>query len=167
MESNKAKSCLKTFLEVSQIQLALRDKAIQKKQRIKLFLDTSKKTEVNQEIVELKYGRSQIQGRLDSVRLEMLDMILDEPSLISPRIIAKKGCSSVVEFVKQEKESIELRGLYKEFPCSIAEVLNKGLEAQQTDISFSMFDKPQIEATKQDVKVAVDEKNIKIMTKSM
>lgn len=167
MESSKARSCLKTFLEVSQIQIDMRNDSIKRKNSFKKWLDTEKKSDINREIEVLVKERCRIQGRLDSVRLEILDMVLDNPSLISPRLLAKKGCSSVVEFVKNEKESIELRGLAEQYPCSIAEVLNVGLSAKSEEVSFSMFDKPRYEATKQDVESAVDVKNVKIMTKSM
>lgn len=167
MESKKAQSCLRTFLEVSQIQINDRNTRIKRKEALKGILDTSKKTQVNNEISVLAQERNQIQGRLDCVRLEMLDMILDNPSLISTKLLAKKGCSDVVTFVKQEKEDIELRGLYKEHPCSINEVLNIGLSAHKDDVSFSFFDKRQTEATKRDVEVAVDAKNVKVMTKTL
>ena len=167
MESNKARSCLKTFLEVSQIQIDMRNDSIRRKNSFKKWLDVERKSDVNKEIEALVQERCQIQGRLDSVRLEILDMVLDNPSLISPRLLAKKGCGSVVEFVKKEKETIELRGLAEQHPCSIAEVLNIGLSAKSDEVSFSLFDKLQTEATLQDVKTAVSEKNVKIMTKSM
>lgn len=168
MESKKAQSCLRTFLEVSQIQIDERNKRIRRKESFKSILDSSKKTEVNKEISLLVQERNQIQGRLDCVRLEMLDMILDNPSLVSSKLLAKKGCKDVVSFVKQEKETIELRGVYQYYPCSINEVLNIGLSVSSKDyVSFSFFDKPQTEATKKDIEVAVDEKNIKIMTKSL
>lgn len=167
MESKKAQSCLRTFLEVSQIQINDRNTRIKRKEALKGILDTSKKTQVNNEISVLAQERNQIQGRLDCVRLEMLDMILDNPSLISAKLLAKKGCSDVVTFVKQEKEDIELRGLYKEHPCTINEVLNIGLSAHKDDVSFSFFDERQTEATKRDVEVAVDAKNVKVMTKSL
>lgn len=167
MESKKAQSCLRTFLEVSKIQIDERNTRIRRKEAFKGIWDAQKKTAVNKEISALVQERNQIQGRLDCVRLEMLDMILDNPSLVSPKLLAKKGCHDVVSFVKQEKEEIELRGVYQYYPCSISEVLNIGLSAHKDDVSFSMFDKPQTEATKTDVKSAVDEKNIKIMTKSL
>lgn len=167
MESTNAKSCLKTFLEVSQIQIDMKNKALKRKSTLKGFLDVSKKSEINREMEQIIQERNQIQGRLDAVRLEMLDMILEEPSLISSKLLAKKGCTSVVDFVKQEKEAIELRGLYKENHCSISEILNIGLSAHKDDVSFSMFDKPQLTATEQDVKKAVDYKNVKVMTKTM
>lgn len=167
MESNKAKSCLQTFLEVSKVQIDMRNDSIRRKNSFKKWLDTERKSDINREIEVLVDERNKIQGRLDSVRLEILDMVLDNPSLISPRLLAKKGCSSVVEFVKQEKEIIEIRGLAEQYPCSIAEVLNIGLSAKSDEVSFSLFDKPQTEATLQDVKMAVSEKNVKIMTKSM
>ena len=94
-------------------------------------------------------------------------MILENPALISQRLLAKKGCSNVVEFVKQEKESIELRGLYQDHPCSIAEVLNVGLSAKKEEVSFSMFEEPKLEATDRDVKNAVNDKVVKVMTKRM
>lgn len=167
MESKTAQSCLKTFLEVSQIQIDMRSESIRRKNSFKKWLDSESKSYINREIHELVEERSKIQGRLDSVRLELLDVILDNPSLISQRLLNKKGCSNVVEFVKQEKENIELRGLYQDNPCSIAEVLNIGLSAKSDEVSFSLFDKPQTEATKQDVKNAVNEKVVKVMTKRM
>ena len=167
MESKKAQSCLKTFLEVSKIQIDDRNAKIRRKEAFKGIWDVEKKSIINREISALVQERNQIQGRLDCVRLEMLDMILDNPSLVSSKLLAKKGCSDVVSFVKQEKEDIELRGLYQDYPCSISEVLNIGLSAHKDDVSFSLFDKPQTEATKTDVKSAVDEKTVKIMTKSL
>lgn len=168
MESKKAQSCLRTFLEVSQIQIDERNKRIKRKEAFKSILDSSKKSEVNREISVLVQEKNQIQGRLDCVRLEMLDMILDNPSLVSSNLLAKKGCKDVVSFVKQERENIELRGVYQYYPCSINEVLNIGLSASSKDfVSFSLFDKPQTEATKKDIEVAVSEKNIRLMTKSL
>lgn len=167
MEVNKAKSCLRTFLEVSKIQIDEKDRIIKKKSALKAFYDSSKKTEVNGEISALVDEKAKIQGQLDSVRLEILDMILENPSLISAKLLAKKGCSSVSEFVEGEKSSIELRGLYSQYPCSIADVLNVGLSASKDDFSLSLFDKPQTEATVNDVKSSVDEKNVKVMIKSM
>ena len=167
MESKEAQSCLKTFLEVSQIQIDMRTDSIKRKNALKKWLDSEHKSYVNREIHEITEERCRIQGRLDSVRLELLDMILDNPSLISPRLLAKKGCSSVTQFVKQEKETIELRGLYQENPCSIAEILNIGLSAKKPEVSFSMFEEPKLEATDRDVKNAVSEKVVKVMTKRM
>ena len=167
MESKEAQSCLKTFLEVSQIQIDMRNDSIKRKKALKRWLDSESKSYINREIYEITQERCQIQGRLDSVRLELLDMILENPSLISRRLLAKKGCSSVVDFVKQEKETIELRGLYQDNPCSIAEILNIGLSAKKPEVSFSMFEEPKLEATDRDVKNAVSEKVVKVMTKRM
>ena len=68
---------------------------------------------------------------------------------------------------KKEKETIELRGLYQDHPCSISEILNIGLSAKKEEVSFSMFEEPKLEATDRDVKNAVSEKVVKIMTKRM
>lgn len=159
MDTEKAKSCLRTFLEVSEIQINIRESAIKRKNSWKKILDSSKTREVNIKIMELIEEKHKIQGRLDCVRLEILDMILDEPSLISEKLLAKKGCSSVTEFVKREKEQIELRGLYNKYPCSIEEILGIAVNAGSEEY------KPKV--TKEDVKAAVDTKNVKIMTKSL
>lgn len=156
MDTEKARSYLKTFLEVSEIQISIKESAIKRKNSWKRILDRSKISAVNAKIMELIEEKHKIQGRLDCVRLEMLDMILDEPSLVSDKLLAKKGYSSVTEFVRHEKENIELRGLYKKYPCSIETILGIAVDVGSCE-----------KVTKNDVKAAVDAKNVKIMTKSL
>lgn len=168
MEQKKAQSCLRTFLEVSQIQIDEKEKEIRRKERFKKFLDVSKKSEINREMERLNSEKNKIQGRLDSVRLEILSMLVDRLDLITEDMIVSRRCSNALEFIKQEKEDIELRGMYKYYPCSIAEVLNVGLSVGEEKEDFSLFEKyKQTEATKEDVKAAVNLKNVKIMIKNM
>lgn len=167
MDSKKAQSCLKTFLEVSKIQIGERNSEIRGLERQKAIAEVGRKSLLNERISVIIRERDKVQGRLDSVRLEILDMILDNPSLVSDKLIQRKGYSSIVDFVKGEKETIELRGLHEENPCSIAEVLNIGLSSQK-DEGFSLFEERQTEATESDVKSAVnDRKVVKTMIKSM
>ena len=156
MDTEKAKSCLKTFLEVSEIQISIRDGAIKRKNSMKRIMDSEGRKRANTKIMELTKEKNKLQGQLDCVRLEILDMILDDPSLISSKMLEKKGCSSVTEFVKREKESIELRGLYSEYPFSISKIL-------EIAIGSSEEYKPKV--TPNDVKSTVDTKNVKVMTK--
>jgi uncharacterized protein (UPF0297 family) len=99
MDTEKARSYLKTFLEVSEIQISIKESAIKRKNSWKRILDRSKISAVNAKIMELIEEKHKIQGRLDCVRFEMLDMILDEPSLVSDKLLAKKGYSSVTQIV--------------------------------------------------------------------
>ena len=156
MDTEKAKSCLKTFLEVSEIQIRIRESAIKRKNSMKRIMDSESKNKVNTKIMELTREKLRIQGQLDCVRLEILDMILDDPSLISKKMLEKKGCSSVTEFVKREKANIELRGLYSEYPFSISKVL---------EIAMSSSEEYRPKVTPNDVKATVDTKNVKVMTK--
>ena len=168
MEQKKAQSCLKTFFEVSKIQIDKRDKDIQRKIKLKRFLDVKKKSEINREIEIIVEERNRIQGQLDCVRLEVLDMMLDRLDLVTEEMIVKKQCANALEFIKQEKEDIELRGMYKLYPCSIEEVLNVGLSACREEVSFSLFDESgSNKATKEDVQSAVNPKNVKMMIKNM
>ena len=168
MDHKKAQSCLRTFLEVSQMQIDEREREIRKKERFKRFFDVSKKSEINKETEILGLEKNRIQGRLDSVRLEILSMLVDRLDLVTEEMIVSRQCSNALDFIKKEKEAIELRGLYRDYPCSILEVLNCGLSAQTTSVSFSLFDEPvKKEANEDDVKASVSLKNVKIMIKSM
>ncbi len=168
MDGKKAQSCLKTFLEVSKIVIDERNREIRGLERQKAVSESGRKSILNERISVIVREREKVQGRLDSVRLEMLDMILDDPSLISPRTIAKKGCDSVASFVKKEKESIELRGSYRENPYSISDVLSIALANEKEKMSFSLFDEGQKEVTKDDIKSAVNsEKVVKTMIKTL
>lgn len=156
MDTEKARCYLKTFLEVSEIQIGIREGAIKRKTSMKRIFDSEGKRRANVKIMELIEEKHQIQGRLDCVRLEMLDMILENPSLISEKMLVKKGCSSVTEFVKREKENIELRGLYSKYPFSISQIL---------EIAMSSSEEYKPKVTPGDVKATIDTKNVKIMTK--
>jgi len=161
MEIKKARSCLKNFLKISEQQIKEKTKMIKKKEATKDLFDASKKTKINSEISSLTSEINQIQGRLDSVRLEILDMILANPKLISDSIIAKKHCCSYIDFAKKEGEKIYRRGLYKKYPYTIKEAMNSVFDDYK-DIYVSP-----IQATDEDVIAAVTSKNIKIMNKTM
>ena len=164
MESKKAQSCLKTFLEVSKIQIDLRQNQINKiLQRRDYQQDDNRST-----VKVLVEERDRIQGNLDSVRLEILDMIAKDNSLISSKLLRKKEYSSVSEFISFEKTIIEDRGLFKKYPCSIEEVLNSGLSSNVVK-EETIFTKKDIEkASESDVVNAVSsEKIIKTMIKTL
>jgi len=167
MESKQARNYLKIFLEVSQIQINIRDKAINGRESFKKFLSNDRKVEAEKKIKSLKLERDRIEGRLDSVRLEILDMIVDKPDLVSDEILSKKNYSSVSEFIAKEKEKIEERGLYKKHPYSISEILDIALTTGINEMNILVFENQQLESTSSDVKAAVDSKNVKTMFKSM
>lgn len=150
MNMMKTQDCLRTFLKVSQIQIDNRENVIRKQNLIK-------KDDSNIKFMRLVEEKNKIQGNLDCVRLEILDILLDDPSLISDTFLVKKGYESISDFVKNEKEKIELRGLYKEYPFSIEKILEIALESEE-DIY-----KPVV--TKGDVLSSVNIKNVKTMIK--
>lgn len=169
MDSKKAQSCLKTFLEVSKIQIDIRNKSIKRKNMFKSYMEVSRISQVNEEITALIEERDRIQGKLDSVKLEMLDMIEENPNLVSGKLLSKKGYTSVGEFIKEERESIAMRNLARWNPFGISDVLDIALKNQGTEIDFSrsLFDKPQTEVYKSDITAAVDTKNVKTMIKTL
>lgn len=156
---NKVKKYLRTFLEMSEVQINIRENAIKRKNSWKRILDTSKANEVNERIMELIEEKHKIEGQLDCVRLEMLDIILEDSSLISDDLLYKMDCHSVDGFVEREKEKIKQRGLYAKYPCSIADVLNTALSFNDENHS--------IKITQNETKIAVNVKNVKIMIKNL
>lgn len=171
MDSKSAQRCLKTFLEVSKIQINNKDRAIKDKTNMKRLFDSAKKTVVNEEIDQLVEERDKIQGRLDSVRLEVLDILSSDPFLVPEEIIVKKRCGTALDLIEREKAKIEERGLYKQYPCSINEILTVALNGHvmEDKISFSLFDSPKkVETVSEDMILSsVNQKNVKIMIKSM
>lgn len=171
MDSKSAQMCLKTFLEVSKIQIENMDKTIKNKNNMKRFFDSSKKTVVNEEIDRLIEEREKTLGRLDSVRLEVLDILSSNPFLVSEEVIVKRRCGTALDLIEREKAKIEERGLYKKYPCSINEVLAVALNSQvgEDKISVSLFDLPRKEESVSDDMIlsSVNQKNVKLMIKSM
>ncbi len=168
MKSKDARHCLRTFLEVSQLQIDSRNAKVKRLDFRKTFLNTAKKREVNEEIDKLLEERNAIQGRLDSVRLEMLDIIKKDPCLLSNDLLCKKGYYSVSQLVDDEKSKILERGSYRDNPYSIADVLNVVLSTTASDNDFSLFTSATIKATPLDVENASRNKqNVKKMIKKM
>lgn len=170
MDSKSAQRCLKTFLEVSKIQINNRERTIKNKTNMKKLFDSSKKSMVNEEIGQLVEERDRIQGRLDSVRLEVLNILSSNPFLVPEEVIVKKQRGTALDLIEREKAKIEERGLYKKYPCSINEVLTVALNSEFGDdrISFSLFDsKKEKKVTENMILSSVNQKNVKMMIKSM
>ena len=98
-----------------------------------------------------------IQGRLDCVKLEMINMILEDNSLISSSLISKAGYDSVVDFVFFESKKIFDRNLYRDNPFSIEELLKVGEHAD--DLALSSGLKPK-KLNYQDLKESIKNKKI-------
>lgn len=155
MEEKNLQRYLQTFLEISEVQIKIKEKEIKRKQSFKRMMDSNKNTIINAEIMDILEVKHKLEGHLDCIRLEILNMILEDPSLISERVLKKNDCNSVLEFVKQEKEKIELRGLYDKYPFSIDDVLNLSLDDKRNAYS------------KEEIKLSVDRKIVKTMIKSL
>lgn len=127
MKTKNVKRDLSVFLEVSKLQVESYNKAIKRLEKKKSLLSSRGKTYVNEQISELSVSRDETLGHLDSVRLELLDVIAENPELISAEMLAKKGHKCVATFVEAAQTEIRNRGLSDKYPFSIADVLTIGL----------------------------------------
>ena len=170
METKKAKRDLSVFLEVSKLQVESYNRAIKRLEKKKGFLSSSGKSYVNQQISELSASRDETLGHLDSVRLEILDVVAQNPELISDDLLAKKGHKCVATFVEAEQTEIRNRGLSDKYPFSIADVLTVGLSemAKSSCEQPSLFRDPVVRPSTNDVEMASKNREIvKTMIKTL
>ncbi len=170
METKKAKRDLSVFLEVSKLQVESYNRAIKRLEKKKGFLSSSGKSYVNQQISELSASRDETLGHLDSVRLEILDVVAQNPELISDDLLAKKGHKCVATFVEAEQTEIRNRGLSDKYPFSIADVLTVGLSemAKSSCEQPSLFRDPVVRPSTNDVEIASkNRETVKTMIKTL
>lgn len=170
METKNAKRDLTVFLEVSKLQVESYNKAIKRLEKKKGILSSRGKTYVNEQISELVASRDETLGHLDSVRLELLDVVAKNPELISADLLAKKGHKCVATFVEAEQTDIRNRGLSDKYPFSIADVLTVALSAaaKPSYEQPSLFRDPVVRPSTRDVEMASKNSEIvKTMIKTL
>ncbi len=163
MEKVDASRLLKTFSKVSNLRINEFDRSIRGYSLLNAFSNSQKISANNGKIQNLILERNCVQGRLDSVKLEVLNMLMANPELCDGRELRKMGFETIFDFVEEEKERISLRGLYSDNPCSIKEILIQGATALEDKCDF--FDEEPIIITNSDVVNAVDKKSVKVLFK--
>lgn len=147
MEKVDASRMLKTFFKVSNLRINDFDRSIRGYSLLNAFSNSKRISANNGKIQDLILERNRVQGRLDSVKLEILNMLMNNPKLCDVKDLKKKGFEDIFELVEEETERIKVRGLYFDNPCSVKDVLVQGVTELKDKRDFWGYDEEPIIVT--------------------